>query len=46
MLTVVCVLLVAVLTCAIAMFLRERAGKPMFTTLEPKDNTAAGVEKI
>ena len=43
---VVCVLLVAVLTCAIAMFLRERAGKPMFTTLEPKDNTAAGVEKI
>ena len=39
---VVCVLLVAVLTCAIAMFLRERAGKPIFQNLEdPKKESTA-----
>ena len=33
---VVCVLLVAVLTCAIVMFVREKSGNPIFSTLEER----------
>ena len=45
---VVCVLLVAVLTCAIAMFLRERAGKPIFQNLEEpkKESTAPKTDDV
>ena len=43
--------LFAVLFClalcfATFMYTREKQGKPIFTNLEPKDNTAVGVEKI
>lgn len=44
---VVCVLCLLLFACACAMYLREKQGKPIFTSLsEPKDNTAVGVEKI
>ena len=41
---VVAVLLVAVLTCAIVMFVRERSGNPIFSTLEERTVSAKNAE--
>ena len=44
MIAVVAVLLVTVLTCAIVMFVRERSGNPIFSTLEEKTVSAKNAE--
>ena len=41
---IVCVLLVAVLTCAIVMFVREKSGNPIFSTLEERPVSAKNPE--
>ena len=41
---IVCVLLVAVLTFAIIMYMREKSGNPIFSTLEEKTVSAKPTE--
>ena len=41
---IVCVLLVAVLTFAIIMYMREKSGTPIFSTLEEKTVSAKPTE--
>lgn len=44
MIAVVCVLMVVVLTCAVVMFVREKSGNPIFSTLEEKTVSAKNPE--